>query len=87
MAGPGSIAYDASSIVRDISRIAQREPLDLESASRSFPQSTTDGEVAAGVGRSDRRLVQGLDRRSSPLVVRAGGIVVLEMRQVATDDQ
>src|SRR5258705_9677421 len=65
---PGAIADNASPIIDEISGVAQSKPLDLEPASRGFLERTADGEMPAGVSRSDRRLVQGLDggRRCAP---------------------
>ena len=85
--GPSSVAHNAFSIARDVSGIAQSEPLDLEPASRRLPQSAANGEMAASIGRSNRCFVQRLDRCGGPRVIPGCGAVVLEMRQVAADNK
>ena len=67
--------------------VAQGELLDRQTAPCGFDQGAADCEMATGIGRSDRRLVAGLDRRCGPLVMPARRLIVLEMRQVGTDDQ
>src|SRR5262245_10632573 len=68
---PRPIADDAAAIAGGVSRAAQREPLDRQTAPRGLDQRAAQREMAARIGRSDRLLVEGLDRRRGARVMPA----------------
>src|SRR5262245_8188256 len=83
---PGAIADDARTVACRISRVAQRQPADLEPAPLGLDQEAGDRQEPAGATRAERRGIATLDR-SGRLEIQALRLPVLEVvRQVGTDD-